>query len=110
MKKLVLLAALLVGGAALSGCVAGAAYASRPVANGFLYAETQSGEQIDTNAIGAKTGQACTTSILGLVTTGDATYVTAAKNGAIKKVATVDNRYKNILGIWAEYCVVVTGE
>jgi hypothetical protein len=94
----------------LSGCAAGAAYAGRGVSNGFFYAETKAGEAVNPGSIGSKTGEACTTSILGLVTTGDNSYQTAAKNGHITKIATVDNRYKNVLGIFAEYCVVVTGD
>jgi hypothetical protein len=104
--KSTILAALL---GLLSGC-AGAAYTTRGVANGFIYADTKAGEQASSNSAGPKTGEVCSSSILGLVTTGDTSYLTAAKNGGIKKIFTVENRYQNILGVYATYCVVVTGE
>jgi hypothetical protein len=93
---------------ALTGCAA-AAYSPR-VANGYIYADTKSNEGVTGATLGPKTGEACSKSILGLVTTGDATVPTAMKNGGIKKVSSVDNRYEQILGVVATYCVVVTGE
>ena len=81
MKKTLLIAAL----ASLSGCAGAVAYSSRGVANGFLYADSKAGEQVSENGVGtAKTGEACASSILGLVTTGDTSYVTAARNGNIR--------------------------
>lgn len=104
MKRILLgLAAL-----ALSGC-AGVAYAGHAPLMGFLYADSQANEHVSDNAVGSKTGQACSTSILGWVTTGDASVPTAAKNGGITKVGSVDNKFSNILGLYATYCVIVTG-
>jgi TRL-like protein family len=110
MKKLLLLAAAVAMTSTLSGCYASFAYSGRGVTNGLLYAETKAGEHIDGNTIGSKTGEACSESYLGFVTTGDTSYITAARNGGIKKISTIDNRYKNILGFYATYCTVVTGE
>ncbi len=109
MKKLLLLTVLLAMSSTLSGCYAGFVYGGK-VSNGFLFAETKTGEQMDGNTIGSKTGEACSESILGLITTGDTSYITAAKNAGIKKISTIDNRYKNILGFYSTYCVVVTGD
>ncbi len=107
MKKLSLLAAAAL---ALTGC-AGLAYGSRPVTGNIgVIGETSAGEAVTNNTVGSKTGTACSESILGIVTKGDASYATAAKNGNIKKIFTVDNTYKQIMGFYAKYCVVVTGE
>jgi hypothetical protein len=103
-RAFVAVVALLAG----TGC-ASVAYSPR-VANAFIYAETKANEGVSDNAAGAKTGEACSSSILGWVTTGDASVPTAMKNGGLKKLSSVDNRYKQILGVYAEYCVVVTGE
>jgi hypothetical protein len=79
------------------------------VNNGLLFASTNANEHVTQNDVGAKKGEACSSSILGWVTTGDSSVATAAKTGGITKVASVDNTYSNILGIYASYCVQVTG-
>ena len=94
---------------ALSGC-AGLAYASHgPIGNIGVYGDTMANEHVTDNALGTKTGQACSTSILGIVTTGDASVPTAAKNGGITKIGSVDNKFSQVLGLYATYCVIVTG-
>jgi len=92
----------------LTGC-AGMAFNGR-TGMGSIYSETKLPESATGNPIGSKTGQACASSILGWVTTGDASTSTAARNGQIQRVFTVDNSSKNILGIYATFCTVVTGE
>ena len=57
-----------------------------------------------------KKGTATTTTVLGLVASGDCSVAAAAKNGGIKKVNHVDYRYKNILGLYQETTVIVYGE
>lgn len=57
-----------------------------------------------------KEGRSTCQSILGLVASGDCTISTAAKNGGITKVATVDFDVSNILGIFAKTTIIVTGE
>ena len=58
-----------------------------------------------------KTGQASGTIILGLFGDVDAGIATAAKNGGITKVATVDVRVKQMLGYFmVTYTTTVTGE
>lgn len=57
-----------------------------------------------------KTGRACTKNFLGLVSVGDASIEAARKNGKIKKISFVDNSYKNILGLYQEYCTLVRGK
>lgn len=57
-----------------------------------------------------KTGTSTCTSILGLVAEGDCSISTAAKNGGITKVSTVDFDVSNILFLYATTTVIVTGE
>ena len=92
----------------MSGC-AGIAFTGRS-AGGFIYTEASLPESATSNAPGPKTGTSCAQSILGWVTTGDASTAAAAKAGGIRKIASVDNKTTNILGVYATYCVVVTGE
>ena len=108
-SKLTALASLVVLGGSLSGC-AGFAFSSRGTTFASLYNSTQANEGVTNNNVGAKKGQACASSILGLVTTGDASVATAAKQGGITKVGSIDHEHSNLLGIYATYCVNVTGE
>jgi hypothetical protein len=64
------------------------------------------------NTVGSKVGEASGQLLLGGAFGGDADYSlqTAAKNGGITKVATVDMRVKNVLGIIVTYTTIVTGE
>lgn len=106
MNKLLAIPLVLVS---LTGC-AGFAFSGKGVANGVLYADAVTPVHATENRVGQKKGEACATSILGLVTTGDATIRTAADSADIKEVAAVDQSIKNILGIFATYCIVVSGE
>lgn len=58
---------------------------------------------------GDRSGEACATSILGLIATGDASIETARKNAGVTKVTAVDFTGSSILGIYAKYCTVVFG-
>jgi hypothetical protein len=60
--------------------------------------------------VGAKTGQASGSIILGLFGNVDAGMLAAAKNGGITKIATVDVDTKSILGFVTTYTTTVTGE
>ena len=60
--------------------------------------------------IGEKFGEACVTNVLGIFATGDASVKRAAQIGGIKKITSIDYRIKSVLGIYTEYCVIVTGE
>lgn len=57
-----------------------------------------------------KTGEASCTSILSMVASGDCSIETAKKNGGITHVHHVDWHVENLLGIWANYKVVVYGD
>ena len=79
--------------------------------NGSLYTGAQ-------GAIGAgsgdvsysKVGKSQSTSILGLVATGDSSVKTAVANGGIKKIKYVDYEVENILGVYGTYTTVVYGD
>lgn len=101
--------ACLVGVVALALCATGCAYVTRAPVTGFIYLSTQQGETISSNDLGAKRGEACATSILGWVATGDASVSSAAKAGGITKISHVDSTASDILGVYAEYCTVAYG-
>jgi hypothetical protein len=105
MRKLVAVPLILMG---LTGC-AGAAFFGQGNAVGALYADTTTPIHATQNALGKKTGEACATSILGIVTTGDASIRAAADAGGIKEISAVDSSLRNILGIVATHCMIVSG-
>lgn len=63
------------------------------------------------NDVGSKVGTATANGFFGyLFFNADASIRTAAKNGGITKISTVDIKHKNILGILTNYECIVTGE
>lgn len=63
------------------------------------------------NPVGSKVGTAEATVYLGVLAFDqDASIRTAAKNGGITKIATVDIKRSDILGIVQTYETIVTGE
>lgn len=105
MQKLVAVPLILL---ALTGC-AGAAFMGQGVAQGFLYSDVTVPRHATENQVGKKKGEACATSILGIVTTGDASIRAAADAGGIKEIAAVDSSIRNIIGIVATHCTIVSG-
>ena len=57
-----------------------------------------------------KTGEACSTGFVGLVSMGDASLAAAKKAGGITDVHTVDLRTFSILGLYVQGCTVVHGK
>lgn len=110
MKKLVLfstLAALAV--LALTGCVR----APFVPPTGMAFSELKAPLDVDfqnTDISGLKKGSAETTSILGLVATGDASAQAAAKNGGITEILHADYEYYNVLGVFQRTTVIVYGK
>ncbi len=90
----------------LIGCAGIATYNEVP---GALYADYTMGRDAE-GAVGSKEGRACATSILGWVATGDASIKTAAANGSITNIYSVEREVKNIFNIHATYCTVVRGD
>jgi hypothetical protein len=77
---------------------------------GSIYTDIKAPFAVTNHSSSSKVGAAKATSILGIVATGDASIETAAKSAGITKIHYVDERVKNILGIYAEYEVVVYGD
>jgi len=87
----------------LSGC-------ATPYPCGWLYTEVAFPVAAGEGARGSKVGTAKSTSILGIVATGDASLKAAMQNGGITRVQHVDYNAKNILGIYGEYTTTVYGD
>ena len=63
------------------------------------------------NPVGDKVGTATATGYLGVLFFGqDASIQTAAKNGGISKISTVDIKHGNILNLIVTHETIVTGE
>ena len=78
---------------------------------GAIYTEAKGGIGAGSGDLShSKVGKATSTSILGLVATGDASIKTAAANGGINKIKYVDYEVENILGIYGKYTTVVYGD
>jgi TRL (tRNA-associated locus)-like protein len=111
LRKLSVVAVLSIGATGLSGC-AGIAFAGTG-AIGFsgLYSNTAGHQYVnDQTLLCAKSGEGCVTSILGIVTTGNASVTETAHKASISRVTHIDYRFENILGLYAKYCAVVYGE
>ena len=79
-------------------------------ATGFLYTQAKGPGLAATPHALMKEGRSTCQSILGMIAMGDCSISTAAKNGGITKVASVDYDVSNILGIIAKTTVIVSGE
>ncbi len=102
MKNFVKLAVVAGAVSLLAGC---ATYNPQ----GSLYNGVKTGMTANNNVSAVKTGQACSNSYLGLIAVGDASIESAKANGGITNVATINYTTNNVLGIYGEYCVVVSG-
>lgn len=103
MKKTSLV--ILVSAFIVSGC----ATQIYPLAGSIYSDGVKSPIAATSNEIGTKVGTATAQSILG-ISYGDASIQKAAQNGSITKVATVDYKVTNILGLYVEATTVVKGE
>jgi len=63
-----------------------------------------------TGSLGSKTGRACTTSILGLVTFGNSGVREAMRHGGLTRVSASDSSSQHVLGVWGRHCTIVYGE
>jgi hypothetical protein len=79
------------------------------VALGTIYSGYKSGGNVG-NAQDAKTGEACVSSILGIIATGDASLEAAKKAGGITQIAHVDHEQFSVLGVYATSCTIVHGQ
>lgn len=70
---------------------------------------TSSAVDATSNSVGSKKGEATCQAIL-FIAFGDCSIATAAKNGGISKIHTVDTKNFSILGIYSKQTLEVTGE
>lgn len=96
---------LLLGAMALSGC----AMVVSPV-NGFWYTNVQYAGNIGKGQEGAKTGEACAMSILGLIAMGDASLEAAMEDGGVKELMYFDHDAMSVLGLFSKFCTRVIGK
>ena len=63
-----------------------------------------------THGNSSKVGRACTTNILGIVASGDASIQAAKKNGRIRRVASVDREVSGVTPFFGKLCIIVRGD
>ncbi|WP_164856440.1 TRL domain-containing protein [Lujinxingia sediminis] len=102
-RKLALIALLLLS---LSGC------ASATGDFGLLYTGVSVPGPVTDNEVGLKTGKSCVTHILfiPLSRSDKPPMATAAEDGEIVHIGTVNHSTMNVLGLFRRSCTVVTGE
>lgn len=105
MRKL-WMAGLAIGLGFCAGCAAVATPLTGTIYTSVKYPSMASNEA----APGPRRGEATASSILGIVATGDASIAAAARNGGIRKINTADTEGWSLLGLYATYTTVVTGE
>lgn len=105
MKKLFLASAF-----ALGMLVTSCASLTTKGGMGVLYTGVSEGEAVTANTLGKKVGTAEITNILGLVTTGDASIQTAAKNAGITRISHIDCKKTSVIGVYGKYTVYVYGD
>lgn len=76
---------------------------------GILFTDAKEGLFIDNNVKASKTGEACESSILGIITSGDSSVETAKNNGNIKNVSTMNRTYFGVLGVYGKSCLIIQG-
>lgn len=109
-----MLTVMVVGMLSLTGCL-GAFNMMQPgvlvAGPGLIFTDVHGGTLIlDNGTAPTKTGQACSSEVLGLVATGDSRVETAMANGNIQKVVFVDHSIKSyVFGIYGEACTRVRG-
>jgi TRL-like protein family len=121
MKKSRLLS--LAAALSLAGAIACGSAPLSPPGSGSLYTNVKAnfncwhgdeGSCVGENgpkAAGSKSGEACASTILMLITTGDMSLKTAASNGGISRVASIDYSTMNVLGsLYMKSCTIVNGE
>ncbi|HEY6726976.1 MAG TPA: TRL-like family protein [Polyangiaceae bacterium] len=107
MKNLVKLGALVALASLASGCAM--ATGGNGAVNGFIFSGYKMGGNVGPGQ-GTKTGEACASSILGLIAVGDASISAAKTAGGITQVAHVDHDDFGILGLYASSCTIVVGQ
>ncbi|MEN9581032.1 MAG: hypothetical protein RJA70_4041 [Pseudomonadota bacterium] len=94
----------------VSSLAAGCAMSASSPVTGTIYTAAKGATAVTSNVGTSKEGRACASSILGAIGMGDASIASAAKQGGITKISTVDSDNFSVLGIYATNCTIVTGE
>lgn len=76
---------------------------------GALFTQTTIGVYA-TEVGGARQGEACSFSVLGLVALGNGGVAEAAELGGITRVKSIDLEGFSVLGVFAQLCTVVRGD
>ena len=97
------IAVLLLAAFLFSGC----AISYHPLV-GMIYTDNEGPLLVTDNPEGSKVGMATSKVIFG-VCYGDSTIETAALNGNITKITSVDTDITNVLGIYVEFTTIVRG-
>jgi TRL-like protein family len=92
----------------LGALAVGACASDRPI--GFLYYGASIPEGGTSEVAATKNGEATCTSVLAMVAMGDCSVQAAKSQGGIKRVAYVDRKVENILGIYGKYTTIVYGD
>jgi hypothetical protein len=92
---------------ATSGCAI--AVGGNGFASGAIYSGYKTSGEVGTAQPG-KMGEACVSSILGWIATGDASIEEAKRAGGITQIAYVDHEQFSVLGIYATTCTIVHGQ
>ena len=109
MKKTILAVSALALAAALSGCARGTM--TEGGAGAIYSGGTKHAVMVTDNKIGSKVAESePLVNIIGIVPKGDTSFATTAAKAGITKIATVDSKITNILGIYSETTLIVTGE
>lgn len=105
MSRISALLAALVLSIGVTGCI------GAPVVPplGVVYTDLEAPLSLGGGDVGTKRGEASVTSILGLISTGDASVKAAASAGGISKVDRVDYEFTNFLGLYQRYTTVAHG-
>lgn len=103
-------AALALGLAAAAGCGAPRAPVVPPYGSGFNQTSAPMSLRFRSTRLGSKQGTASATTILGLITFGDASIAEAARRGNIKQVNHADSEMLNVLGLFTEFKTIVYGD
>ena len=104
--KISIKASLILSAIVLVGCASGRS----PVNNGWFITNVGGPTAVGPATSSSKKGEACAINILGVIASGDASTATAANNGEISNIQSVDYSTKGFLGLFAESCTLVTGE
>ncbi len=75
---------------------------------GSIYTDTTQPIAAGSGA-GSRVGVSESTTILGILATGDASIAAAKANGRISSVSTVDQKVTSILGIFSKFTTTVKG-